>query len=116
VKLSFSEEAVDLEAFELQASELAEEATLTATDRVKLALGDGPAYPEEISEATGVPLKTVKNALTGLRKQSEVEPTGEKEGRAEQVQLVVPMSQPPIRTGRWDTGEPLAGVLINEHG
>jgi RecA-family ATPase len=45
VKLSFSEEAVSLEAIELDASELAEEATLNATDRVKLALESGPAYP-----------------------------------------------------------------------
>jgi RecA-family ATPase len=45
VKLSFSEEAVSLEAVELGASELAEEATLNATDRVKLALEGGPAYP-----------------------------------------------------------------------
>jgi hypothetical protein len=94
VKLSFSEEAVSLEAVELQATELAEEATLTATERVKLALEDGPAYPWEIAETTGVPLKTVKNTLTGLRKQGVVEPTGEVEGRAEQVRLSVPSSQP----------------------
>src|SRR5215207_6285322 len=79
VKLSFSEEAVTLEAVELKAAELAEEATLTAPDRVKLALEDGPAYPWEIAEITGVPLKTVKNVLTGLRKQGMVEPTGKTE-------------------------------------
>src|SRR5215208_6668330 len=54
VKLSFTEEAVSLEAVELDASELAEEATLNATDRVKLALGNGPAYPWEIAEHTGL--------------------------------------------------------------
>ena len=90
VKLSFSEEAVTLEAVELKAAELAEEATLTAPDRVKLALEDGPAYPWEIAEITGVPLKTVKNVLTGLRKQGMVEPTGKTEGQAEQVRLGVP--------------------------
>jgi hypothetical protein len=74
VKLSFSEEAVTLQAVELKAAELAEEATLTAPERVKLALEDGPAYPWEISDATGVALKTVKNVLTGLRKQGTVEP------------------------------------------
>jgi hypothetical protein len=94
VKLFFSEEAVSLEAVELKAAELAEEATLTATERVKLALEDGPAYPWEIAETTGVPLKTVKNTLTGLRRQGVVEPTGEVEGRAEQVRLSVPSSQP----------------------
>jgi hypothetical protein len=94
VLLSFSEEAVSLETIELKASELAEETTLTATERIKLALEDGPAYPWEVAEATGVPLKTVKNTLTGLRRQGVVEPTGEAEGRAEQVRLIVPASQP----------------------
>ncbi len=90
VKVAFSEEGVSLEAVELKASELAEEATLTATERVKLALEEGPAYPWEIAETTGVPLKTVKNVLTGLRKQGTVEPTGATEGQAEQVRLGVP--------------------------
>jgi hypothetical protein len=94
VLLSFSEEAVSLETIELKASELAEEATLTATERIKLALEDGPAYPWEVAEATGIPLKTVKNSLTGLRRQGVIEPTGEVEGRAEQVRLIVPTSQP----------------------
>ena len=84
VKLSFSEEAVGLEAAELDASELAEEATLDATDRVKLALENGPAYPWEIAEHTGLAVKTVKNALTGLRKREVGEPTGEVEKRTEQ--------------------------------
>jgi AAA domain len=92
VKLSFTEEAVSLEAVELDASELAEEATLNATDRVKLALENGPAYPWEIVEHTGLALKTVKNVLTGLRKQGVVEPTGEVENRTEQVRLSVPAS------------------------
>ena len=92
VKLSFSEEAIGLEAVELDASELAEEATLNATDRVKLALKGGPAYPWELAEATGLAVKTVKNALTGLRKQGVVEPTGETENRTERVRLSVPAS------------------------
>ncbi len=91
-KLSFTEEAVVLEAVELDASELAEEATLNDADRVKLALEGGPAYPWEIAEHTGLALKTVKNALTGLRKQEVVEPTGEVESRTEQVRLCVPAS------------------------
>jgi len=92
VKLSFTEEAVSLEAVQLDASELAEEATLNATDRVKLALENGPAFPWEIAEHTGLAVKTVKNALTGLRKQEVVEPTGEVENRTEQVRLSVPAS------------------------
>ncbi len=43
-KLTFSEESVSLEAVELGAAELAEEGTLTAPERVKIALSDGPAY------------------------------------------------------------------------
>jgi len=99
VKLSFTEEAVSLEAVELDASELAEEATLNATDRVKLALENGPAYPWETAEHTGLAVKTVKNVLTGLRKQGVVEPTGEVENRTEQVRFTVPASLSLYRDG-----------------
>jgi hypothetical protein len=115
VKLCFSEEAVTLEAVELKAAELAEEATLTAPDRVKLALEDGPAYPWEIADTTGAPLKTVKNVLTGLRKQGTVETTGKTEGQAEQVRLSVP--RPNVyRGGTQDTDESLASVYVNKQG
>src|SRR5687768_3667345 len=102
VKLSFTEQAVSLEAVELDASELAEEATLNATDRVKLALENGPAYPWEIAEHTGLAIKTVKNVLTGLRKQEVVEPTGEVENRTEQVRLSVPASLSLYKDGDGD--------------
>jgi hypothetical protein len=115
VKLSFSEEAVTLQAVELKAAELAEEATLTAPERVKLALEDGPAYPWEIAETTGVQLKTVKNVLTGLRKQGVVETTGQTEGQAEQVRLSVP--RPNVyKDGTRDTDDSLASVYVNEQG
>src|SRR5215218_2046475 len=116
VKLSFSEEAVSLEAVELDASELAEEATLNATDRVKLALETGPAYPWEIAEYTGLALKTVKNTLTGLRKQGTVEPTGETENRTERVRLSVPASLSLYRDGDGDDSDQFADVLINDRG
>ena len=115
-KLSFSEEAVSLEAVELDASELAEEATLNATDRVKLALEGGPAYPWELAEHTGLALKTVKNALTGLRKQEVVEPTGEIENRTERIRLCVPASLSLYRDGDGDDSTSLTSVLINERG
>jgi hypothetical protein len=105
VKLSFTEEAVSLEAVELDVSELAEEATLNATDRVKLALESGPAYPWEIAEHTGLAIKTVKNVLTGLRKQGVVEPTGEIENRTEQVRLSVPASLSLYRDGDGDDSD-----------
>jgi len=105
VKLAFSEESVSLEAVELDPSQMAEEATLTAPERIKLSLQDGPLYPSEIAEATGVPVKTVKNSLTGLRKQGTVESTGEKEGREERVRLIVPASLSLIGDGTRDDGE-----------
>jgi hypothetical protein len=69
-------------------------------------------YPSEISEATGVPLKTVKNSLTGLKKQGSVEPTGEKEGREERVRLTVPTYQSLKGDGtRDDRPRPLSAGL-----
>jgi hypothetical protein len=116
VKLSFTEEAVGLEPIELDSSELAEEATLNATDRVKLSLESGPAYPWEIAEHTGLAVKTVKNALTGLKKQGTIEATGETEKRTEQVRLSVPASLSLYRDGDGDASASLTSVLINERG
>lgn len=116
VKLSFSEEAVSLEPVELQAAELAEETTLNAAERVKLALEDGVAYPWEIAETTGLAIKTVKNALTGLRKQSMVAATGEIEGRTEQVMLSVPASLPYKGDGDGDGSNSGAEEYIVENG
>jgi hypothetical protein len=94
IGLTFTEAAVTLDGAELDADELAEEGTLNATDRVRHALVEGPAYPEEIAEVSELATKTVKNALTGLRKQGIVEATGERAGRTEQVRLCVPASLP----------------------
>lgn len=105
VYLKFMEEMVTLEAKELEALDLAEEQTLTAPDRVKLALRAGLKYPEELAEDTGMPLKTVRNTLSRLRKASEVEPTGEREGRSEQVRLTIPDPKPHKEVGTWDAGE-----------
>ena len=113
VKLAFSEESVGVEVAELDPAEMAEEATLTAPERIKLILQDGPLYPSEISEATGVPLKTIKNSLTGLKKQGTVEPTGEKEDREERVRLIVPTSQSLKGDGtRDDRLRPLSADLL----
>jgi hypothetical protein len=88
VKLGFSEEMISAEAIELDAADLAEERTLNSTDRVKLALGDSPAYPEEIAEHTGLATRSVKNTLSKLRKKREIEDTGETKGQSRQVSLV----------------------------
>ena len=123
VKLAFSEDAVSLEAIELEAAELAEEQTLISTERVKLALEDGTAYPWEIAEATGLVLKTVRNALTGLQKQGTVEPTGEVENRTERVRLSIPQSRSLYRDGNRDSSlyinadrEQLRGWLLRTFG
>jgi hypothetical protein len=55
------------------------------------------------ADTTGVPLKTVKNVLTGLRKQGVVDPTGQTEGQAERVRLSVPRPDA-YRDGTRDTG------------
>jgi len=89
-KLSFSEEMITLEAVELAAAELADEGTLNAKERIKLALQDGPKFPADLATATGLALKTVKNRLGELRRAGLVEPTGRVEDQAEQVSLVSP--------------------------
>jgi hypothetical protein len=66
-KLEFSEERVTLQAEELDAADLAEEGTLSAKDRIKLALEDGPANAEKLAEDTGIHIKTVRNTLSKLR-------------------------------------------------
>jgi len=90
VVVEFSEEAITVSPEKLDPADLAEEGTLNSTDRVRLALEDGPAYPVQIAEATGLAVKTVKNALTKLRKAGEVEATGNVEHQAEEVSLVSP--------------------------
>lgn len=98
-ELKFTEEQVTLKAGELDAADLAEEQTLGAVERIKLSLRDGPKYPEELAEDTEIVLKTVRNTLSRLRNAGEVKPTGEKDGRSEQVKLSVPNPNPLYRDG-----------------
>jgi DNA-binding transcriptional ArsR family regulator len=88
VELSFTEEVVTVERAELEPSAMAEEQTLNAEDRVVYALRDGPSYPGEVAEATGLAQSSVKVTLSKLRKAGKVEPTGMR-GKfgAEQVRL-----------------------------
>jgi RecA-family ATPase len=88
VVVEFSEDAIGIRPEKLDPADLAEEGTLNSTDRVRLALEDGPKYPTDIAEGTGLAVKTVKNALTKLRKRGEVVPTGNVEHQAEEVSLV----------------------------
>jgi len=88
-RLTFAEEKITVDAHELDATELAEEGTLNAGDRVRLVLKDGPAYPAKIAETCDIPLGTVKNELTRQRKRGLVEYTDETDPstRAKQVRL-----------------------------
>jgi hypothetical protein len=88
-RLAFTEEKITVDAHVLDATELAEEGTLNARDRVSLALKDGPAYPADVAETCVMPLGTVKNELTRLRKRGMVEYTGEIDPRtkAKEVRL-----------------------------
>lgn len=104
VKLRFTEEAVTVEAADLNAADLAGEPSLNSVDRVRMALEAGPAYPDEIAEMTALALKTVRNKLSQLRKAGEVEATGDvaDDGRTERIRLVP--SPSPIRDGDQGTG------------
>jgi DNA-binding transcriptional ArsR family regulator len=86
-RLSFTEEEITVEAHTLDAIDLAGESVLNARDKTMLALKGEPAYPAEIAEACVMPLGTVKNELTRLRKRGLVEYTGEVQGQARQVRL-----------------------------
>ncbi len=101
-ELVFGEETVTLTARQLEAGDLAEEETLNTTQRLRLALKDGPNYPEGLAEATGLAVKTVKNNLTQMRKVGEVESTGETDGRTEQVRLASRRPDPYIEDGTKD--------------
>ena len=84
----------------MAAAELADEGTLNAKERMRVALQAGPAFPADLAEATGLALKTVKNRLGELGRAGIVEPTGRTENQAEEVSLV---SLPLLRDGDRDT-------------
>jgi hypothetical protein len=94
VSLSFSDEMILASTRDLTPSDRAQEATLNSKDRVRAALEDGPAYPDELVETTGLTRSTVKNAITALKKAAIVEITGEIQGQMERVQLVAPAARP----------------------
>jgi hypothetical protein len=68
VSLSFSDEMIVTQTRHLTPQDLAQESTLNAVDRITAALEDGPAYPDEIVEATGLARSTVKNKINELKR------------------------------------------------
>ena len=96
VSLSFSDEMILASTRHLTAADRALETTLNAEDRVLAALEDGPAYTDELVEATGLVRGTVKNKLTALKKAGRVETTGEIRSQMEQVRLVSLAARPYI--------------------
>jgi hypothetical protein len=112
VSLSFSDEMILATTRDLTPSDRAQEMTLNSKDRVKAALEDGPAYPDELAEITGLSRSTVKNAVTALKKSREVEITGEVQGQMEQVQLAASAALPYIekaaKAGTSDDKVPLS--------
>lgn len=94
VALTFSDEKITASVRELASADRAQEATLNSKDRVVAALEDGPAYPDDLVEATGLARGTVKNAITTLKKAEQVETTGEVRGQMERVRLVAPAARP----------------------
>jgi hypothetical protein len=86
-RLTFTEEKVTVDVHTLDAIDLVEETVLNTRDRILLALKAGAAYPADIAETCIIPLGTVKNELTKLRKRGLVKYTGEVQGQARQVCL-----------------------------
>jgi hypothetical protein len=111
VSLSFSDEMIVTTTRVLAPADRAQEQTLNATDRVAAALQDGPAYPDEIAEATGLARSTVKNTVNALKKAGRAEITGETQGQMEQVRLAdlvdLPIKEKSAKSARPGEGENL---------
>jgi hypothetical protein len=89
VALSFSEEKISASVRELTPADRAQETTLNARDRVLAALEDGPAYPDDLVEATGLARSTIRNELNKLKKAERAEKTGQTRGQMDEVRLTV---------------------------
>jgi DNA-binding MarR family transcriptional regulator len=77
VQITYQDDATLIERQELEEEELREEKSLNATDRILLTLLDGPAYPGDLEDKTGI--RGTRNVLTRLRKLSLIEETGAEE-------------------------------------
>ena len=114
VELTFSPEEISASVRELTPSDRAQEATLNARDRVLAALEDGPAYPDELAESTGLARSTIKNEVNRLKKAERVEKTGEVQGKMEEVRLT-DLRTLPIREKSVKTVSNPAPVVVDLH-
>lgn len=89
VKVAFEAGSISMEREELKAEDLSEERVLNTSDRVLLALNDGPRFPEDFYSQSvwGVEMPTVKNNISKLRKDGLVRDTGNKEGQSREIEL-----------------------------
>src|SRR5215216_4836104 len=85
VQTLFEEKKIVLSREALSEEDLREESVLNATDRVLLSLLDGPSYPADLQDKTG--LAGVGNIITKLKRKELVELTGQKVGKADEVRL-----------------------------
>ncbi len=88
-KVTFEVGRICVQREELDAEDLSEERVLNTSDRVLLALHDGPRYPEDFYSPSvwGVEMPTVKNNISKLRKDGLVKDTGNKEGQSREIEL-----------------------------
>jgi hypothetical protein len=88
-KVAFEAGRIRVEREELAAEDLSEERVLNTSDRVLLALYDGPQFPEDFYSQSvwGVEMPTVKNNISKLRKEGLVRDTGNKEGQRREIEL-----------------------------
>ena len=67
--LTFAHDVVTVRPHELGSADLATKSTLNAEDRVRFALENGPMFPSEVAETTGLARQTAKNTLTTLKEE-----------------------------------------------
>lgn len=72
VELTFAPGRIDVKTVELTAADTASEETLSATERIKLALRDGDKTTTQLSEYTGLSEGYLQNILPSLRREGTV--------------------------------------------
>lgn len=113
-QLMFHATKVEIRHRTLQTEDLATEGSLTTAQKIRRLLKERPRFPNELAEKIGVTEGTVKNNLTKLRTNGEVEDTGVvSDSKARQVRLAEASSSPSFspsdsddEDGRGDCAQP----------